>query len=64
MAAYVLGLAKGLLEWVTVPVLALALSLPHGALVYWLSSSSFSILQVTSLVVCFQAMLNTNKTSF
>ncbi|BDA50658.1 probable mitochondrial inner membrane protein OXA1L [Coccomyxa sp. Obi] len=49
VAAYVMGIAKGLLEWVTVPVLALALGLPHGALVYWLSSSTFSILQNLAL---------------
>ncbi|CAL8465063.1 g4598 [Coccomyxa elongata] len=49
MATYVMGIAKALLEWVTVPVLALALSLPHGALVYWLSSSTFSILQNLAL---------------
>lgn len=46
VAAYVLGGVKAALEWVTVPVLALALCLPHGALIYWLSSSTFSIAQV------------------
>ncbi len=48
MAAYMMGVLKGALEWVTVPVLALALCMPHGALVYWLSSSSFTIAQVLS----------------
>ena len=45
VAAYVMGAAKAVLEWVTVPVLAIALGLPHGALVYWLSSSTFSVCQ-------------------
>lgn len=40
-----MGAAKAVLEWVTVPVLAIALGLPHGALVYWLSSSTFSVCQ-------------------
>lgn len=56
VAAYVMGIAKALLEWMTVPVLALALSLPHGALVYWLSSSTFSILQVDELWYSGQAL--------
>jgi hypothetical protein len=51
VAAYVLRVVKGIVEWVTVPVLALALCLPHGALVYWLSSSSFSIAQAVLLLL-------------
>ena len=46
--AWVLGAVKGALEWATVPVLALAMALPHGALVYWLSSSTCSLAQVIS----------------
>ena len=46
MAAWVLGVVKGAMEWATVPVLALAMALPHGALVYWLSSSLCSLAQV------------------
>ena len=44
--AYVMGGLKTLMEWATVPVLAVAMCLPHGALVYWLSSSSLSLAQV------------------
>ena len=53
--AYVMGALRTVMEWATVPVLAVAMCLPHGALVYWLSSSSVSLLQVPSLamsVVC------------
>ncbi|EIE20465.1 hypothetical protein COCSUDRAFT_67376 [Coccomyxa subellipsoidea C-169] len=49
VAAYVMGAARAVLEWVTVPVLAIALGLPHGALVYWLSSSTFSLGQGVAL---------------
>ena len=44
--AYVVGALRTVMEWATVPVLAVAMCLPHGALVYWLSSSSVSLLQV------------------
>ena len=43
---YVMGALRTVMEWATVPVLAVAMCLPHGALVYWLSSSSVSLLQV------------------
>ena len=43
---WLLGLMKGAMEWATVPVLAVAMALPHGALVYWLSSSLCSLAQV------------------
>ncbi len=46
MLAWLLGLMRGAMEWATVPVLALAMALPHGALVYWLSSSLCSLAQV------------------
>jgi len=49
MMAYVMGAIRSALEWVTVPVLAIAMCLPHGALVYWLSSSTFSIAQVIKI---------------
>ena len=49
--AYVMGALKIAMEWATVPVLAVAMCLPHGALVYWLSSSSMSLLQVPSLAI-------------
>ena len=46
MVAYMMGVLRTVLEWATVPVLAVAMCLPHGALVYWLSSSTVSIAQV------------------
>ena len=46
VVAWMLGVMKGAMEWATVPVLALAMALPHGALVYWLSSSLCSLAQV------------------
>ena len=49
--AYVMGALRTVMEWATVPVLAVAMCLPHGALVYWLSSSSMSLLQVPSLAM-------------
>ena len=44
--AYVMVALRTVMEWATVPVLAVAMCLPHGALVYWLSSSSVSLAQV------------------
>lgn len=35
---------KIVLEWMSIPVLVIALQLPHGTLLYWLSNSCFSIL--------------------
>ena len=46
--AYVMGALRTVMEWATVPVLAVAMCLPHGALVYWLSSSTVSLAQVRS----------------
>lgn len=46
LVAYVVGALKTVMEWATVPVLVVAMCLPHGALVYWLSSSSVSLAQV------------------
>lgn len=34
---------KLVLEWMSIPVLVIALQLPHGTLLYWLSNSCFSI---------------------
>ena len=48
LMTYVMGSLRTLMEWATVPVLAVAMCLPHGALVYWLSSSSLSLAQVIS----------------
>ena len=45
MVAYMMGVLRTVLEWATVPVLAVAMCLPHGALVYWLSSSTVSLAQ-------------------
>ena len=44
--AYMMGALRIAMEWATVPVLAVAMCLPHGALVYWLSSSTVSLAQV------------------
>ena len=49
VAAWLLGVLRVAMEWATVPVLALAMALPHGALVYWLSSSACSLAQVVRL---------------
>lgn len=49
--AYVMGALRTVMEWVTVPVLAVAMCLPHGALVYWLSSSTVSLAQASALVL-------------
>ena len=49
---YVMGALRTVMEWATVPVLAVAMCLPHGALVYWLSSSSMSLLQVLCQATC------------
>ena len=51
MVAYVMGALRTIMEWATVPVLAVAMCLPHGALVYWLSSSTVSLAQVRSYAV-------------
>lgn len=44
--AYMMEALRTVMEWATVPVLAVAMCLPHGALVYWLSSSMVSLAQV------------------
>jgi membrane protein insertase Oxa1/YidC/SpoIIIJ len=36
--AWLLGKLRLFLEWLTVPMLLVALQLPHAPLVYWLSS--------------------------
>ena len=51
MVAYVMGALRTIMEWAIVPVLAVAMCLPHGALVYWLSSSTVSLAQVRSYAV-------------
>ena len=38
MEAWLLGKLRLFLEWLTVPMLLVALQLPHASLVYWLSS--------------------------
>ena len=64
VAAYVMGAARAVLEWVTVPVLAIALGLPHGALVYWLSSSTFSLGQVRQLAALHSRHLFSQSDAF
>lgn len=54
---YVMGALRTVMEWATVPVLAVAMCLPHGALVYWLSSSSVSLLQVLCLARSLDALV-------
>ena len=38
------------LEWLTVPIFVIALQLPQGAVLYWLTSSSLTLMQVLILI--------------
>ena len=49
MGAWVSGKVRLLLEWVTLPLLLTAMQLPHGAVIYWLSSSSLALAQHLAL---------------
>lgn len=46
--AWLLPRLKLLLEWTCVPVLVVAAQLPQAAVLYWLSSLSFTLLQVSA----------------
>lgn len=49
MGAWVSGKLRLLLEWVTLPLLLTAMQLPHGAVLYWLTSSSLALAQHLAL---------------
>ena len=49
MAGWVSGKLRLLLEWVTLPLMLTAMQLPHGAVIYWLSSSSLALAQHLAL---------------
>jgi tetratricopeptide (TPR) repeat protein len=46
---WVMGGLRLLLEWMMVPLFAVALQLPHGALCYWATSSSLALAQNQAL---------------
>ena len=49
VGAWVSGKLRLLLEWVTLPLLLTAMQLPHGAVLYWLTSSSLALAQHLAL---------------
>ncbi|KAK9816818.1 hypothetical protein WJX72_005353 [[Myrmecia] bisecta] len=49
VGAWLAGNMRLLLEWLTVPMFVVALQLPHGALLYWLTSGLTSLAQSAAL---------------
>ncbi len=43
---WMMGNVKLVLEWVTIPIFIIALQLPQGAVLYWLTSSLSALAQV------------------